>query len=78
LSAVTDGQGYWTVNLGAARTVAGDAYFTADGADRLVVRAWHPALGRAVEGVTLDELPAVLPLELRVAWQTHLPFVARR
>ncbi len=78
LSAVTDGQGYWTVNLGAARTVAGDAYFTADGADRVVVRAWHPVLGHAARIVSLGELPAALPLELRVAWRAYLPFVVRR
>jgi len=75
LSAVTDGQGYWSINLGAARTLAGDAYFNTSDGDRLVVRAWHPALGRTARKVPLRNLPAALPLELRVAWRAYLPVV---
>ncbi len=77
LSAVTDGQGYWSINLGATRTLAGDAYFDASGDDWLVVRAWHPALGWTARKMPLRDLPAALPLELTIARRTYLPLMAR-
>lgn len=66
LSAVTDARGYWSVNLGAARTPAGDAYFAATGADRLKVTAWHPTARHVIEEVPLQD--SVDPVLFEIDW----------
>jgi subtilisin family serine protease len=62
LSAITDDQGYWSLNLGAARTRAGDSYFTfAEDKDiEVIVDVRHPSAGSQTQAVPVHDLTAGL------------------
>ena len=64
LSAIIDDQGYWSLNLGAARTPTGDSYYTAERDSSVVVDVQHPDTRGQTQILPTSDLSAGLSLIL--------------
>jgi len=77
LSGLTDANGYWSVNLGSARTSDGRSYFLYAGKDRLGLSV-HPAVGQQVGITTPVAAGAPAPaLHLPPVKVVYMPLVTR-
>ncbi len=78
LSAITEESGYWSLNLGVARTTAGSAFFDYSNEDSLLLEAWGNLDSRASQGTTVGQsAPAEPSMVLARQRKVYLPLVVK-
>jgi hypothetical protein len=75
LSALTDEDGYWAVNLGAARSKYRDAYFVYGDGDGLSIEARHSPAVQAGQVVAVSQAAPAPALRLGGGAKVYLPMV---
>jgi len=78
LSTLTDANGYWAVNLGAARAKYGDAYFVYGGDDGLALETWYGPAVQAGQTLAVGQAAPAPPLVLGGGMKVYLPLVKER
>ena len=78
LSAITDENGYWSLNLGVARTQDSSAYFVYSDGDRMALEAWQSLISQASQVTTVGEASPAPTIILGQGWKVYLPLVMER
>ena len=78
LSALTDENGYWAVNLGAARSKYGDAYFVYGADDGLAIETRQGSAIQAGQVVAVNQAAPAPALRLAGGVKAYLPLVTER
>jgi len=75
LSATTDENGYWYLNLGAARTQDNSAYFDYSDGDSMALEAWQNLFSQASQATTVGEAAPAPTMILGQGWKVYLPLI---